>query len=103
MHNADSFDHNLHTRGRPLQGSYLPNPNGNSWANLIFWKMGCSFLPWLGQRRLRPEVGHLEGAIHRHEGQRHLKEKLVIGKGMEPVKHRLKKPALLLNRCVPMG
>lgn len=65
-------------------------------VNLILWEMGCSSLPQLGQRTLGPEVGHFRDAIHRQEGQRHLKGKLVIRKGMEQTKPRLKKPALLL-------
>lgn len=40
--------------------------------------------------------GRTEDTIHRQEGQRHLKGKLVIRKGMEQTKHRLKKPALLV-------
>lgn len=96
MHNADSFNHNLHARGRPLQGSYLQNPNGKQWVNLILWETGCSLLSQLGQRRLGLEAGHFKDAIHRQEGQGDLKGKLVIRKGKEQTKHRLKKLALVL-------
>lgn len=40
-------------------------------------------IPQLAQGRLGPEAEHLEDAMHRQEGERYLKGKLVIRKGME--------------------
>lgn len=50
------------------------------------------------QLRWGAEAGHLEDAMHRQEGQRHLKGKLVIRKGMERTTSRLKKLSLMLSQ-----
>lgn len=52
-------------------------------------------IPQLPLGRLGPEVGHLEDAMDRQEGQRYLKAKLVIRKGTEQTTGRLKKPDAL--------
>lgn len=62
------------------------------------------FVLFLGDPGRRgAEAGHLEDAVHRQEGQRHLKGKLVIRKGMKQTTGRLKKPSLVLSQVCFAG